>query len=128
MRKEKKSTLATKPTYQGYSHGFKINIVEKVENGQLSCRQAATHFNVSRRSVTNWVKKYGNLDKKLRGMSGKSSKQEIAELKRKLKRAEAERDIWKLSAEIIEEELGIDVKKKYLSDVDKRFLKRHKGK
>lgn len=111
MRKEKKQSLENKPTYKGYSHGFKINIVERIENGQLSCRQAANHYNVSRRSITNWVKKYGNLDKKLRGMSGKSLKQEIAELKRKLKKTEAERDLWKVSVEIIEDELGIDVKK-----------------
>lgn len=124
MRKEKNKSLENKPTYQGYSHGFKINIVERIENGQLSCRQAATYYNVSRRSVTNWIKKYGNLDKKLRGMSGKSLKQQIAELKRKLKKAEAERDLWKISAEIIEEKLGVDIKKKYLSAADKAFLKR----
>ncbi len=125
MRKEKKSSPANKPTYQGYSYGFKVQIVERIENGQFSCRQAAEVYKVSRNSVTKWMKKYGNLDKKLRGMSGKSLKQEIAELKRKLKKAEAERDLWKVSVEIIEDELGIDVKKKYLSDADKRFLKRH---
>ena len=33
---KKKITLATKPTYQGYSYGFKVAIVEKIENEQIT--------------------------------------------------------------------------------------------
>ena len=38
---EQKETPATKITYQGYSWGLKITIVEQVENGQISINQAA---------------------------------------------------------------------------------------
>jgi len=44
MRKKKSITLSSKPTYQGYSHGFKIAIIESIENGQLSIRQAAKEY------------------------------------------------------------------------------------
>jgi hypothetical protein len=36
MKKKKKITLATKPTYQGYSYGFKVAIVEQIEICQPS--------------------------------------------------------------------------------------------
>ena len=41
MRKKKTITLSSKPTYQGYSHGLKLAIIERIENGQLSINQAA---------------------------------------------------------------------------------------
>ena len=84
MRKKKTITLATKPTYQGYSHAFKMAIVERVENGQLSRNQAAKEYDVCRGSIHKWVKKYGNLDKKLRNMGGKSPEQKIKELQKQL--------------------------------------------
>ena len=68
MRKKKTITLASKPTDQGYSHGFEIAIIERIENGQLSINQAAKEYDVSRSGVQKWIKKYGNLDRKLRNM------------------------------------------------------------
>ena len=43
--------LATKRTYQGYSHALKMAIVERVENGQLSRNQAAKEYDVCIRIV-----------------------------------------------------------------------------
>ena len=88
MRKKKSITLRSKPTYQGYSHGFKIAIIKRIENGQLSVNQAAKEYDVHRTSIAKWIKKYGNLDRKLRNMQGKSPKQKIDELEKKLKEAE----------------------------------------
>ena len=48
MRKKKTITLTSKPTYQGYSHAFKMAIVERVENGQVSMNQAAKEYDVCR--------------------------------------------------------------------------------
>jgi hypothetical protein len=62
MERKKTITLASKPTYQGYSYGFKVAIVERIENGQLSINQAAKEYDVSRSGIQKWVKKYGNLD------------------------------------------------------------------
>ena len=116
----------TNPTYHGYSYGFKVGVVEQVENGQISANQAARLHGVSSTAIRRWVKKYGNLDEKLLRMPGKSPKQEIAELKKKLRRAESERDLWRVAVDIIEDEFGIDVKKKYLSESDKTFLRKLK--
>ena len=118
----KKDKVPTKITYQGYSHGFKINVLEEIENGQISTRQAAKKYGISTSGIDKWKKKYGNLDKKLRHMGGLSPQQEIERLKKQLKRAETERDILATAIEIIDDELGIDTKKKFLSSSQKRTL------
>ena len=56
-------------------------------------------------------------------MQGKSPKQEIAELKKKLKEAEKKVMIWETAMEIVEEEFKVDVKKKYLTEYQKLVLK-----
>lgn len=123
MKDSKKQESATKITYQGYSWGLKITIVEEVENGQLSINQAAKKYGVSRAGIQKWVKKFSNLDRKLRDMGGRSPKQEIQELKKKLKRAEMERDILDVAIDIMKDEYGVDVKKKYLSQHQKDMLR-----
>jgi len=123
MKAKKTITLATKPTYQGYTYAFKIAIVERVEQGQISINQAAKEYDVSRSGIQKWIKKYGNLDKKLLQLGGKSPQQEIAELKKKLREAEKKAIIWECAVEIIEEDFKIDVKKKYLTDYQKSVLR-----
>ncbi len=119
----KKDNAPSKITYQGYSHGFKINIIEEIENGQISIRQAARKYGVSSSGIEKWKKKYGNLDKKLRHMGGLSPSQEIERLKKQLAKAEMERDILDTALDILGEEYGIDPKKKYLTQSQKRTLK-----
>ena len=115
--------LSTKPTYQGYSHGFKIAIIDRIENGQLSTNQAAKEYDVSSSGIRKWIKKYGNLDRKLRNMQGLSPKQKIAALEKKLREAEKKVMIWETAMEIIEEEFHVDVKKKYLTKYQRHVLR-----
>ena len=123
MKKAKKEVPFTKPTSQGYSYGFKVQIVEQVELGHLSINQASKLYEVSRGAVHKWIKKYGNLDRKLRELGGKSPKQEIAELRKKLEAAEIREAIWSSAVELLEEDLGIDAKKKYLNAYQQKLLK-----
>ena len=114
---------ASKITYQGYSWGTKISIIEEIESGRLSINQASLKYGVSRTGIQKWIKKFGNLDRKLREMGGRSPKQEIAELKKKLQKAELERDILETALEIVEDEYGVDVKKKFLTQFQRDTLK-----
>lgn len=123
MKAKKTITLATKPTYQGYTYAFKIAIVERVEQGQISINQAAKEYDVSRSGIQKWIKKYGNLDLKLRQLGGKSPKDEIARLKKLLKEEQAKVRIWECAVDIIEEEFHVDVKKKYLTKYQKSILR-----
>lgn len=117
---------ATKITYQGYSWGLKITIIEQIENGQISINQAAKKYGVSRSGIQKWMQRFGNLDKKLRAMGGRSPKQEIKELRKKISNLETERDILESAIEIIEDEYGVDVRKKYIPGSQRRILSKIK--
>lgn len=123
MRRKKTIKLASKPTYQGYSHAFKMAIIERIELGQLSINQAAKEYDCSRSAVQKWVKKYANLDRKLRNLKGKSPQQEIAELKKQLKKEQRKLAVWEATMEIVEDMYDIDVKKKLLTKYQRQVLK-----
>jgi transposase-like protein len=126
MEEKKEQTKAPQITYQGYSWGLKISIIEEIENGQVSINQASLKYGIGRTTIQKWIKKFGNLDRKLREMGGRSPKQEIEELKKKIKQLETERDILNTAIEIVEEEYGIDVKKKFLPESLKATLRKQK--
>ena len=102
MKQAKNKEQANKITYQGYSWGLKVSIIEEVENGQISINQASKKYDIGRSTIQKWMNKFGNLDKKLREMGGRSPKQEIEELKKKLARMEIERNILESAIEIVE--------------------------
>ena len=124
----KKATPATKITYQGYPHGLKLSILAEVENGQASINQAAKKYGVSRSAIQRWMRKMGTFDKKLREMGGNSAKQEIRRLRQKIKDLETQKIILETAIEIVEEEYGVDVKKKFLPEPLKDTLRRLKKK
>jgi transposase len=99
-----------------YSYAYKMEVVESIENGKLSQNQASKYFGVHRKTISGWLKKYCNFEKKLREMGGKSPKQNIADLRAKLRVAEGENDVLKAVMSIIEEEYGEEVLKKYLPE------------
>ena len=105
---------AGKITSQGYSYAFKMTVLADVENGLISVNQASIRYNISRSTIQTWIKKYGNLDKKLRQMGGKSAKQEIQELRKQIKDLQSQKLILETAIEIVEDEYGVDVKKKFL--------------
>ncbi len=123
---DKKENPATKITYQGYSWGLKISIIEQVENGQISINQAAKKYGVSRSAIQKWMKRFSNLDKKLRAMGGRSPKQEIKELRKKVSNLETERDILESAIDILEDEYGVDVRKKCIPESQRRILSKIK--
>jgi len=99
-----------------YSYAYKMEVVESIENGKLSQNQASKYYGVHRKTISGWLQKYGNFEKKLREMGGKSPKQNIADLRAKLRVAEGENDVLKAVLSIIEEEYGEEVLKKYLPE------------
>ena len=124
QKADKKTEPATKITYQGYSHGLKRSILNEVENGQTSINQAAKKYGVSRSAIQRWMGKMGTFDKKLREMGGNSAKQEIQRLRQKIKDLETQKTILETAIEIVEEEYGVDVKKKFLPESLKDTLRK----
>ena len=58
----------------------------------------------------------GNFEKRLKAMGGKSARQEIVLLKRQLKVLEQDNEILHFALDMVKEECGVDLRKKYLPD------------
>ena len=112
---------ATERWKNRYSYAYKIEIIEQIENGQLSQNQASIRYGVHRKTISGWLKKYGNLEKNLKEMGGKSPAQEIAELRAKLRVLENEKEVWRFIFDVIEDEYGEDAVKKYMPLIEKQY-------
>jgi transposase len=111
-----------------YSYAYKMEVIESIENGKLSQNQASKIYGVHRKTISGWLLKYGNFEKKLREMGGKSPKQNIADLRAKLRVAESENEVLKAVVDIIGEEFGEEVLKKYLPESLLKTKPTHKQK
>lgn len=114
---------------ENYSHAFKLEIIEEIDNGLISRRGASIKYEISLSSVNYWWEKYSKLAYQKR-MAEKFSKDPVNEnkrLKKRLEELEAELELMDLAVEIIEEETGINLRKKYLPE-SLRNTKKKKGK
>ena len=54
---------STKRTQRDYTLGFKLSVVEQVEKGELTYKQAQNRYGIQGRStVLVWLRKHGKLD------------------------------------------------------------------
>jgi transposase len=97
-----------------YSYAFKMEVIEAFQSGQMSQRQVTRKYGVHRTTIVAWEKKYGNLEKNYLRMEEKTPQQELVELKAALRASKEENKTLKYIMEIIQEEYGEDVVKKYL--------------
>ena len=97
-----------------YSYAFKMEVIEALESGQMSQRQVTRKYGVDRRTIVDWRKKFGNIEKNYLMMGERSPKEENVELKARLRALNAENETLKYILEIIQEEYGEEVVKKYL--------------
>ena len=97
-----------------YSYAFKMEVIEDFLSGQMSQRQITRKYGIGRQTILAWQKKYGNLEKNYLKMGEKTPEQEIVELKAAIRALNAENKTLKYIMEILQEEYGEDVVKKYL--------------
>ena len=108
----------TKRTQQDYSLPFKLQVMQEVEKGELTYKQAQRKYGIQGRStVLTWLRKHGTLDWKTQNpMKGKiTPHHKIRELEKKLKRLEQEKIILNRVIDIADQQLHTDIRKKYLA-------------
>lgn len=104
-----------------FSTAFKKEKVELIEEGKLSVRDVSDLYEVSTTAIYKWVKKFSKLPKDERIVVEKISEQQknkdlikmIQSLERSLGRKQLELDYYKTIVELVSEETGEDIKKKY---------------
>lgn len=120
MRKQKKE-------YNKYSEAFKWQVVQEVLTGKLTKEAAMVAYGIkSNCAILYWMRKYsGNEDYRhthslTSNLSAMQNSKEQNELKERIKQLEEElrkatlrADLWQKMIEVAEEQLQIDIKKKY---------------
>lgn len=112
-----------KRTQRDYTMAFKLAVVELVEKGQLTYKQAQRHYGIQGKStVLVWLRKHGTLDwspKPTKPSMGKHAKKEtpaerIKRLERELKSEKDKNLILTKMIDIAEQEYGASIRKKYV--------------
>ena len=106
-----------KRTQKDYSLAFKMQIVDEVEKGLLTYKQAQKKYGIQGRStVLIWLRKHGKLDwqSKAPMKEKRPPKTAISQLEAKIKRLEEEKEILNRAIDIADEMLNANIRKKYL--------------
>ncbi len=121
---QKKEQACPKKQYQKVSFDFKLSVIDKINNGQISVNHAAQVYNMSRSSINYWMQKLSTFAQTKRGMSKDD------ELKRLRERNEELEFINDLQKDIIvdfERITGEELSKKWLPEaLAKEIAKRKK--
>jgi transposase-like protein len=107
----------TKRTQKDYSLAFKLQIVDEVEKGELTYKQAQNKYGIQGRStVLVWLRKHGRLEwKESTDMKKNTPNKKIQELEKKLKRLQQEKEVLNRAIDIADSQFNTDIRKKYLS-------------
>jgi transposase-like protein len=113
-----------KRTQRDYSLAFKLSVVEQVEKGELSYKQAQARYGIQGRStVLRWLRQHGQQDwtncpgrAQSGSMNDQPSKpltpeQRIKELETQLAQAREKSALFESIVEMLRKEYGITVKK-----------------
>lgn len=104
-----------------FSAAFKKEKVELIDQGKLSVKELSAIYEVSDTAIYNWIKKFSKIAKDERVVVEKISEEQknielhkrIRELEHCVGKKQLELDYYKAIVELISEEAGEDVKKKY---------------
>ena len=114
-----------KRTQRDYNLGFKLSVVQQVEKGELTYKQAQKAYGIQGRStVLVWLRKYGTLDwvdPKSRQMPKRKETpaQKIKRLERQLSDEKLKNDILNTMIDISDKQYGTSIRKKFSTNQSK---------
>ena len=113
---------ARKRTQRDYTLGFKLSVIEKIENGDMTYKQAQDAYGIQGRStVLVWLRKHGKLDwSRPNELPMKPTKetpaQQIKRLERELDDEKCRTLILNDMIDIIDKDYGGNIRKKHLPE------------
>src|SRR6187402_84286 len=115
---EEKERQRVKRSQRDYSLAFKLQVIDEVEKGYCTYKEAQRKYDIQGKStVLIWLRKHGRLDwsnNNPMAKTGKTPATRIRELELALKRAKEDNQILQIAIDIADEQLGTDIRKKYL--------------
>jgi hypothetical protein len=112
--------------YYRYGYPFKKQVIEEIENGLISMNQASKKYKVSRSALQKWFNTMGNLNKRIKALQGMSPREKLRDMDARIKRLEREKEILSFAIDMISEEVGTDMLKKYLPESQEVIKTRRK--
>ena len=100
--KEKSENKYVRRTQKDYSLSFKLQVVQEIENGELSVNGARLKYGIQGSfTVTNWLRKFGNFDWENQTPSNmpKTPEQKLLELEQKVRLLEKQKNLLEKKAE-----------------------------
>lgn len=105
-----------------YSDSFKLGVVMRVANGQLTKDQARIDYKIGGKStILEWMRKFGycsetTMDKPMAKPDGKSEseqlKKKVRQLEKQLQNERIRSEFYRTMIDVAERELGISIRKK----------------
>ena len=124
-----------KRTQRDYSLSFKLAVVEQVEKGEMTDRQAQDHYGIQGNStVMKWLRKYGVLDWLSSSPVRKcgvnmpkmplTPEQRIKELEQQLAESEVKAQFFEAVVKVMNTEFGATLTKKQLATLSRKHKRR----
>lgn len=118
--KEEKTSHYVKRTQKDYSLTFKLGVVQEIERGELSAREAKIKYGVQGDStIVKWLRKYGTFDWEHQTPlhMPKSQEQKLMELEQRIKllekqKAQLEKQVEQSDKKVIIFDMMIDLAEK----------------
>lgn len=123
---------ARKRTQRDYPLAFKLSVVEQVEKGELTYKQAQQQYGIQGKStVLVWLRKHGRLDwsqplELPMGLAKETPAQKIKRLERELEDERLRNLILNDMIDVMDSEYGTNIRKKLLAEQPKGFRARSK--
>jgi len=120
---EKEKTPCRKKAYQKVGFELKLSIIDEIQNGRISINYASKKHNISRSSITYWMRKYSRLEQRKQGMS---KQHEIKRLKERIEELEFIKEFQQDIIIDLENITGLDIAKKSLPETLAKELAKRK--
>jgi transposase-like protein len=102
-----------KKEYQKISFDLKLSIIDQIKNGQISVNHAAKVHQISRSSITYWMKKLSSFEQNTKAMN---KNEENKKLKEKIEELEFIKELQQDIIADLEVTTGQDIAKKSLPE------------
>lgn len=124
--------IRAKRSQRDYDLGFKLGVVDQVESGELTYKQAQDLYGIQGRStVLVWLRKHGKLDwnnpyEKTMSKSKETPAQKLKRLENELADERVRNKVLTRMVDIFDQEYGMGLRKKYYAEVSKGSSKKAK--
>lgn len=117
------NSTCRKKEYQKISFELKLSIIDQIANGQISVNYAAKKYQISRSSISYWIKKLSNFKQKSTSM-GKNN--ELKKLRERIEELEFIKDFQQDIIADFENITGEELSKKYLPEALAKEIEKKK--